>query len=71
MLLLLLQLLAILFHELLDFSALSSAVAHGVVHRATGTAVITAGCLAGALVTPWTSFPTVVAAAVVGALASS
>jgi hypothetical protein len=38
--------------------ALSGAVAHGVVHRAMGTTVITAGCLAGELVTPWASTPT-------------
>jgi hypothetical protein len=54
-LLLLLQLVMVLFCELLDFPALSNTVVHGVVHGRTGTAIITTGCLAGALVTLWAS----------------
>jgi hypothetical protein len=40
--LLLLQLLAVLFRKLLDFSALSGAVAHGVVHQAPSSSLLDA-----------------------------
>jgi hypothetical protein len=48
---LLLSVLAVLFHEFLDFPALLSDVARRVVHWATHASVITTGCLMGALVT--------------------
>jgi hypothetical protein len=54
----LLLLLAELFHELLDLLALTRTVAHGVLYRASGTAVIAVGCLIGALVTSWASAST-------------
>jgi hypothetical protein len=57
-LLLLLQLLMVLVHEFFDFLVLFGAMARTVVHRAMRTAVITAGCLAGTLVTPRAPTPT-------------
>jgi hypothetical protein len=55
---LLLQLLMILFCELLDFPALLSIVACGVVHWTMCPSIIAARCLTGALVTSETSAPT-------------
>jgi hypothetical protein len=55
---LLLQLLAVLFCELLDFLALLSVVAHGVVHWTTRPSIIATGRLTGALVASGTSAPT-------------
>jgi hypothetical protein len=46
----LLLFLAELFYKLLDLSTLTRTVAHRVMHRATGAAIITAGRLAGVLV---------------------
>jgi hypothetical protein len=46
---LLLQLLTVLFRELLDFPTLLDAVARGVVHWAAHPFVITVGCLMGCL----------------------
>jgi hypothetical protein len=55
---LLLQLLAVLFHELLDFPALLNVAAHRVVHWTKCSSVITVGRLTGALVASGTSPPT-------------
>jgi hypothetical protein len=46
------------FHELLDLSVLTHAVAHRVMNQALGATVVTAGCLMRALVTSWASAPT-------------
>jgi hypothetical protein len=51
-------LLAVLFYELLDFSAFSDVVACGVVHRATCATIIAIGYLVGTLVAPWAPAPT-------------
>jgi hypothetical protein len=47
-----------LFCELIDLSTLTHAVACGVVHRASGATVITAGHLMGPLVASWVTTPT-------------
>jgi hypothetical protein len=69
---LLLQLLAVLLYEFLDFPTLLSIVARRVVHWATCTSAVAARRLTGALVTsgPWPPPVVVAAAAAVGALAS-
>jgi hypothetical protein len=51
-------LLAELLHKLLDFQALLGVVAPGVMHRALRTAVVTARCLMGTLVTTRATAPT-------------
>jgi uncharacterized membrane protein len=53
----LLLFLAKLLRELLDLPTLTHAMAHRVMHRASGTTVINAECLTGALVTSWASAP--------------
>jgi hypothetical protein len=55
---LLLQQLAVLFHELLNFPALLGAVVHGVVHWTMHPSIIVVGRLIGALVASGTSAPT-------------
>jgi hypothetical protein len=69
---LLLQLLVVLFHELLDFLTLLSVVARRVVHWTMRLSVIAVRRLTGALVASGTSAPPATAAvtAAVGALAS-
>jgi hypothetical protein len=44
--------------EFLDLPALTCTVLHRVMHRASGTAVIAAGCLMWVLVASWASTPT-------------
>jgi hypothetical protein len=69
---LLLQLLMVLFYELLDFPALLDVVEHGVVHWTMHPSIIAAGRLMGRL-SPWGPQPpptTAAATVMVGALAS-
>jgi hypothetical protein len=55
---LLLQLLTVLFHELLDLPALLGTVAYGVVHWTMHPSIIVVGCLMKAPVASRTSAPT-------------
>jgi hypothetical protein len=57
-LVLLLQLFAVLFRELLDLPALTRDVVHRVMHQASGVAVITTGHLMGVLDASWAFAPT-------------